>query len=213
MSATHKITNSQDGDVLTWGSLRFGWEVGPSPHPSSHRAPSRPRADRTAPHTQTSPTAPDDKKQELCQITQKPRWWLKHIKSHVKIQIGGVPIRFYDKYLKILRILTLLQNLGSQYLCEGLRFKHIFVKKITQNHLSFIVRTTLLSLTSSFSHLSGRTVKESDHLSPYLRNIFLLSNTDKVFKHGHHWRSSDHVTVDQVRQKTDLQGQQRKKGS
>lgn len=38
----------------------------------------------------------------------------------------------------------------------------------------------------------------------YLWYIFLLSHTDKVFKHGHHWRSSNHMAIDQVRKKTHL---------
>lgn len=43
----------------------------------------------------------------------------------------------------------------------------------------------------------------------YLWHVFLLSNTDKVFKHGHHRRSGDHVTVDQIREKTHLQREAR----
>lgn len=43
----------------------------------------------------------------------------------------------------------------------------------------------------------------------YLWNVFLLSNTDKVFKHGHHRRSSDHMAIDQIGQKTHLQQQKK----
>lgn len=38
----------------------------------------------------------------------------------------------------------------------------------------------------------------------YLWHIFFLGNADKVFKHYHHGRSSNDVTVDQVRQKAHL---------
>lgn len=64
--------------------------------------------------------------------------------------------------------------------------------------------------TINLIHMQGHICMTAQR-STYLWYILLLSNTDKVFKHGHHRRSSNYMAVHQVRQESYLQKKSLKK--